>query len=317
MEEVFPLILVIVSLIAGGIAILFTFQLTRKYSVSFVNSYFFYLVFLYIFGAYSLAGAGILERLLSSMEVEQEIIHSARLVHVLVGIPLIILSKYMLLRCINDFFSKKIHLAVSFLYFFLASVFLVLYGIETIRLTRFEHGDFQLMVRIQRWAFAGFMLIMYTTVFLLSMVFSRKSHQHDRSFARILGTGYLIYMILTTTLFLLSGMHGMMPAVFLTIFLSWHLIPVLFMNMYLEKFHDGRSSVQQGFEEQILAFTGKYDISKREQEVVHLICRGLSNQEISNALYISLQTVKDHVHRIFVKTGVRNRVQLTNLIRSG
>ena len=89
------------------------------------------------------------------------------------------------------------------------------------------------------------------------------------------------------------------------------------MNMFLEKFHGVRSSVPKGFGEQIRVFTKKYDISKREQEVVQLICRGLTNQEISDALYISLQTVKDHVHRIFVKTGVRNRVQLTNLIRSG
>jgi ATP/maltotriose-dependent transcriptional regulator MalT len=49
--------------------------------------------------------------------------------------------------------------------------------------------------------------------------------------------------------------------------------------------------------------------------VIRLICRGLSNQEISETLFISLQTVKDHTHRIFVKTGVRNRVQLSNMIR--
>jgi ATP/maltotriose-dependent transcriptional regulator MalT len=69
------------------------------------------------------------------------------------------------------------------------------------------------------------------------------------------------------------------------------------------------------FETSLLAFTEEHDISKRECEVVRLICRGLSNQEISETLFISLQTVKDHTHRIFVKTGVRNRVQLSNMIR--
>jgi len=255
--------------------------------------------------------------LLSSMEVEVEIIHSARLFNVLVGIPLLFLSKYMLVRSVTDLFSRKIHLAVSLVYFIIASVFLVLYGIGVVRLTRFEQGDFQLMVKIQRWVFAGYMMVMYSAVFVLSLALSRHSHQHDRSFARTLGTGYLAYMVLTTAAFLLSGLHRAIPSVFLTIFLSWHLIPILFMNMFLEKFHGVRSSVPKGFGEQIRVFTKKYDISKREQEVVQLICRGLTNQEISDALYISLQTVKDHVHRIFVKTGVRNRVQLTNLIRSG
>jgi len=317
MEELFPLILVIISLVAGGIAIFFAYQLTRRYRMPFVNSYFLYVVFLYIFGAYSLAGAGLLERLLSSMEVEVEIIHSARLFNVLVGIPLLFLSKYMLVRGVTDLFSRKIHLAVSLVYFSFAAIFLVLYGIGVVRLTRFEQGDFQLMVKIQRWVFAGYMMVMYTSVFLLSLALSRQIHHHDRSFARTMGSGYLVYMVLTTATFLLSGLHRVIPSVFLTIFLSWHLIPILFMNMYLEKFHGVRSSVPKGFAEQIRVFTEKYDISKREEEVVRLICRGLTNQEISDALYISLQTVKDHVHRIFVKTGVRNRVQLSNLIRSG
>jgi len=55
-------------------------------------------------------------------------------------------------------------------------------------------------------------------------------------------------------------------------------------------------------------------ISKREEEVIQQICEGKSNKEISEALFISLQTVKDHVYRIFIKTGIKNRVQLTNLI---
>jgi DNA-binding CsgD family transcriptional regulator len=31
-------------------------------------------------------------------------------------------------------------------------------------------------------------------------------------------------------------------------------------------------------------------------------------------LFISLQTVKDHTHRIYKKTGARNRVQLVNMV---
>ena len=58
----------------------------------------------------------------------------------------------------------------------------------------------------------------------------------------------------------------------------------------------------------------KYQISKREKEIIELICKGMTNQQISDSLFISLQTVKDHVHRIFIKTGVKNRVQLSNLL---
>jgi DNA-binding NarL/FixJ family response regulator len=60
----------------------------------------------------------------------------------------------------------------------------------------------------------------------------------------------------------------------------------------------------------------KYGISRREWEIIQLISTGKSNRDIEDELYISLATVKDHVHNIYTKTGVKNRVQLTNLARN-
>jgi DNA-binding NarL/FixJ family response regulator len=59
----------------------------------------------------------------------------------------------------------------------------------------------------------------------------------------------------------------------------------------------------------------RYGISPRESEIIDLLCAGCTNQEIANRLFISPATVKDHVYNIFRKTGVRNRVELTNLMR--
>ena len=50
-------------------------------------------------------------------------------------------------------------------------------------------------------------------------------------------------------------------------------------------------------------------ISKREMEVLALITKGMSNQEIADALFISLNTVKSHSSRIFEKLEAKNRVQ--------
>jgi DNA-binding CsgD family transcriptional regulator len=63
------------------------------------------------------------------------------------------------------------------------------------------------------------------------------------------------------------------------------------------------------------AFCKFYEISKREAEIVLEICSGKSNKAISEKLFITLQTVKDHNHRIYTKTGVQSRVQLSNLVR--
>lgn len=62
--------------------------------------------------------------------------------------------------------------------------------------------------------------------------------------------------------------------------------------------------------EEIMA---KYQISKREFEVIKLVCSGKSNQEIANELFISLGTVKSHMYNIFLKLEVKNRTQLIKL----
>ena len=48
-------------------------------------------------------------------------------------------------------------------------------------------------------------------------------------------------------------------------------------------------------------------ISKREYEVLTLLGKGMSNQEIADALFISQNTVKTHTSRLFEKLAVKNR----------
>lgn len=50
-------------------------------------------------------------------------------------------------------------------------------------------------------------------------------------------------------------------------------------------------------------------ISKREYEVLELMAKGLSNQEIADKLFVSLNTVKTHSSNIFLKLDARRRTQ--------
>jgi LuxR family maltose regulon positive regulatory protein len=50
-------------------------------------------------------------------------------------------------------------------------------------------------------------------------------------------------------------------------------------------------------------------LSERELEILHLIDEGLSNQEITARLVITLHTVKKHSSNIYAKLGVSSRTQ--------
>lgn len=50
-------------------------------------------------------------------------------------------------------------------------------------------------------------------------------------------------------------------------------------------------------------------ISKREHEVLVLMAQGLSNQEVADKLFVSLNTVKTHSSKLFEKLNVQRRTQ--------
>ena len=53
------------------------------------------------------------------------------------------------------------------------------------------------------------------------------------------------------------------------------------------------------------------DLTQRELEVLQLIAQGKTNQEIADALFITLKTVKTHVSNILAKLEVSDRTQAT------
>ncbi len=64
---------------------------------------------------------------------------------------------------------------------------------------------------------------------------------------------------------------------------------------------------------QLSEFCEKYGLTERESEILKILVGGKSNQEIADALMISIGTVKAHVHSIYGKLEVRRRSQLMNV----
>jgi DNA-binding CsgD family transcriptional regulator len=53
-----------------------------------------------------------------------------------------------------------------------------------------------------------------------------------------------------------------------------------------------------------------YKLTRREKELTVFVLKGYSNRNIAESLHISEQTVKDHLHNIFRKIGIKRRSEL-------
>jgi len=65
------------------------------------------------------------------------------------------------------------------------------------------------------------------------------------------------------------------------------------------------------------AFLSRYAITDREREIILKVMQGKSNADIAGELFISLATVKTHLHNIYRKIGVDSRFDLIARLRSG
>ena len=72
----------------------------------------------------------------------------------------------------------------------------------------------------------------------------------------------------------------------------------------LSKKGPGNAGARQGLRDRGSA------LSTREREIVGLIAQGFKNKDMAERLFISEQTVKNHLHNIFDKLGVSDRLEL-------
>ncbi len=169
--------------------------------------------------------------------------------------------------------------------------------------------------------FTEFAVMVAVLASTLTLAFQRPSPSSlDASpLARSLGIRLLaIWVLATVSLFV--GMatsiltHESRMAVNALLLLAYNLVFLHFAHRQtrIGALRDVAGAADAGAWERLARERG---LSDREMDIARLVALGKRNQEIADALFISLQTVKDHNYRIFRKLEVRNRVELVNLMR--
>jgi DNA-binding CsgD family transcriptional regulator len=305
MFTLFVYIIFIFSVAFTASGVVLSTRLRNKYGSDIFSTLLYYQVFIFAFGFYGIWGQIVIKSFLSGI-VSTDLLNRFTNISILLGIPFLLFAWLMLIRFSREISGRK--RSNWFVLWFLVVNFLILFGLGMlIRADTSIRPD-----KIIRYYFI-FLSFLYTLGSSVFIIFtgSSKSVIYRSERRTISLTIILITVLQCLTLFFYEG-HTIAGLIFIFLFFAGNSFLPIYMTygIVLSIFMETPGK-DLSFED----FCKKFEISPRESDIIREICNGLTNQEISDKLFISLQTVKDHSHRIYIKTNAKNRVQLINLVK--
>jgi DNA-binding CsgD family transcriptional regulator len=301
----------IISTALAVIGIMIAFELYQTYKKPVLQTLLYQQIFLISFFVYGIWGNIALHEVLSELNIGAETKTKLSIFIPLLGSPFLVVSWFMLIKFalnINGFVNIK---RFPFYYFpvltgvLLGFSLLVHHNIITI------NGKPDLFI-VRAISILNVLIhLVFILPFLLK--FKKRTVKNEvifrKKYALIYFTGVIIYSAIL-------WFYNYFGAVSTCISILILFAVSISIQIVLKLNENTQIPVKQNpsnlnFNE----FCKEFEISKREAEIVLEICSGKTNKAISEKLFITLQTVKDHNYRIYSKLGVKTRIQLTNMVR--
>lgn len=295
----------ILSVAFTAAGIILASRLRNRYKSEIFSTLLYFQVFIYAFGFYGIWGQVAINTFLAPL-LSVEILEKLSDFAMLLGLPFLVFAWLMLINFARSLSGRKRN--SWFVFGFLMFNFTIL-----VLLVYFVTGDknFNASLAMREYYIIMNLVCFFLAAYLIHFPWKGRQviHDHDR---RIIAPSlFLIMLIQCIPLFFYTSQQWIAVIFIFGFFLGNTFLPVYLSYGTLLPTFAAETDENISFEE----FCKRFDVSPRESDVIREICNGLSNKEISDKLFISLQTVKDHTHHIYIKTNVRNRVQLINLVK--
>ncbi len=300
---IYLLFILTVAMAAGGVVI--SSKLRNRYRQGIFSTLLYFQVFIFTFGFYGIWGQAVIRAFLSSYISEDLIVRFSDLA-MLMGLPFLVFAWLMLIQFSLEISGRKRTRVFVFLFLLINFSILIIMGYVMAKTNAVR----PLSLMKYYFLFLNFIYTLLASAFIMLPVKKLSViHDHDR---KIIAPSLVLIMILQSLPLLIYDSQLSLAVIFIFTFFAGNTFLPIYLNYgtLLSAFTD-ENKTDLSFED----FCKKYEVSPRETDIVREICNGLSNKEISDKLFISLQTVKDHTHRIYIKTNVRSRVQLINLVK--
>jgi DNA-binding CsgD family transcriptional regulator/drug/metabolite transporter (DMT)-like permease len=285
--------------------------LVKTFRLHFLSSYLGCLVALNILWLLNLVLSGLAPDLLRNIPPQD--METVSMLFGLVGLPLTALGFYFYLTFIAGILDEEISPVSRAAYILL---WVVLFGILLMRI-RFALQQTQTRLSQALSQASGAFIFVIPIAALAYLIFRavRRTHSEEKkgllALAAISLLGFILYF--AGIQFSQAGSSSRWAAP-LCLGAS-DIAPILVLRKVLSRF--GRPIRLQGFADpQMQRFQSHFLLSTREKEILDLLLKGKDNKNIEGELFISYNTVRNHVHNIYQKLGVSSRLQLMNLIRT-
>jgi DNA-binding CsgD family transcriptional regulator len=298
-------IVFIVSVGMTALGIILASRLKKYSRTDVFSSLLYFQVFIFTFGFYGIWGQVIIKTFFSSI-ISAAYLSRFTDISMLLGLPFLVFAWLMLIRFSAGLSGRNNSSLFIILFLFFNFGLLVLMGYFIT-----SENNVNPVLLIREYYIIMNLVYSFIAAYLLHLPFKGRAviHDHDR---KIVAISIFIIMILQCLPLTLYTNQTWLAVIFIFAFFTGNIfMPVYLTYGTLLSTIPGEAEKNISFED----FCRRFEISPRESEIVREICNGLSNKEISDKLFISLQTVKDHSHRIYIKTNLKSRVQLINLVK--
>jgi DNA-binding CsgD family transcriptional regulator len=292
-----------VALAAGGVVL--SSKLRNTYRNEIFSMLLYFQVFIFTFGFYGIWGQVVIKAFLSTY-ISPELLARFTDIAMLMGLPFLVFAWLMLIQFSLGISGRKNSNWFVFWFLLLNFSVIVIVGYLIAKTSAVKP------VSMIKYYYIS-MNFLYSSLSSIIITFKGKGksfiHEYDR---KRITMGILLIMILQCVPLLFYASQPYIAVIFIFTFFAGNTFLPIYLNYgTLLTVFTTEPVKDLSFEE----FCKKFEVSPRETDIVREICNGLSNKEISDKLFISLQTVKDHTHRIYMKTNVKSRVQLIYLVK--
>jgi len=291
-------------------AIMIGYNLITTYSNRFLRSYFYYLITFYAFAFYGLWAQLLVRFGLNTTSIDSDGLGLLTNFLPALGMPFLIISWIMLIKMASHLCEITIGLKKEIIIHLAIIVLSALIVSSTIFM--FTESYWSVSNWLPVIPFTG-LFVMETIYFLVYVIKTSTGAGGKRK--NLLYYNFLLLgaLVLRITLFIVVFFYPWFLPVAITLYFLTNLIPLIYLwRKSDEEFLPFQTASSSS--EKLETLVKKFGISKREQEIIKQISLGMTNQQIADKLFISLQTVKDHTHRIYRKTGVNSRMKLITLL---